>query len=83
MNGKHQIENANLSVAMCCEILQNLKRDVDYEKIKKGLKKAFLPGRCQIIKKENVINNSSVVFYLDGAHTIESFEVIMNLKVIF
>lgn len=43
--------------------------EIEDRRLKKALLKSFLPGRCQRLRKNNV------VFYLDGAHTIESLEV--------
>lgn len=53
--GPHQIENAMLSLTVLLKIGINLKD------IKKGLKKAFIPSRFEIVKR-----NPFVV--LDGAH---------------
>ncbi|MFA5479490.1 MAG: folylpolyglutamate synthase/dihydrofolate synthase family protein [Candidatus Muiribacteriota bacterium] len=56
MAGAHQIKNACMAIKIC----EKLK--IDEKSIKNGLKKAFFPGRLEVISRENPL----VVF--DGAH---------------
>ncbi len=53
--GRHQVENAMLAITALLQIGINLKY------VKKGLKKAFMPARFEIVKKKPL-------FILDGAH---------------
>ena len=54
--GAYQIENANLAIAVCLEILK-IPNDI----IKRGIQKTYWPGRFEII-------GTNPYFILDGAH---------------
>lgn len=54
--GAYQIENANLAIAVCLEVLK-----IPHEIIKKGLKNAYWPGRFEMIQ-------TKPFFIIDGAH---------------
>jgi dihydrofolate synthase/folylpolyglutamate synthase len=58
--GTHQVQNASLAIEMINQMNVRKLCDVPYEAIKKGLEKAFWPGRLESFG--NV--------YLDGAHNI-------------
>jgi dihydrofolate synthase/folylpolyglutamate synthase len=64
--GKKQIRNAILAVAA----IETLPVKITPAEMKRGLKKTYLPGRLEIVRKQ-----PWVIF--DGAHTIES---VRNLK---
>lgn len=66
--GDFQRQNAALAINLTNEHLQKLGITPDSEKLTKGLKETFWPGRCQIIKKEKI------TYYIDGAHTKESID---------
>ncbi len=68
LNGDYQQENAHLALATWRKIAKDL-LDInsETEKEKKALKKAFIPGRLQVVSKEvSPINNSRII--LDGGH---------------
>lgn len=54
--GAYQVENANLAIKVCLEVLE-----IPKEAVKKGLQKACWPGRFEIIR-------TKPFFILDGAH---------------
>ena len=54
--GAYQVENANLAITVCMQIL-----NIPNEIIKRGLQKAYWPGRFEIIAKKPFL-------ILDGAH---------------
>jgi len=64
MAGKHQIENASLAV-MGAEILKRyFSFLIENEHIRAGLKKAYWPGRFEILSQDPVV-------IIDGAHNEE------------
>jgi folylpolyglutamate synthase len=70
--GEHQITNAELAVLLSQKFLQ-LKEQVTPQaalpSFIEGLKDARWPGRCQIVSDPKY---PSTVWFLDGAHTVES-----------
>ena len=54
--GAYQIENANLAITVCLEVLE-----IPQETIIRGLEKTYWPGRFEII-------HTNPFFILDGAH---------------
>lgn len=62
LSGSYQIENSNLALTVCKEVL-----GLPEEVIKKGLKKAYWPGRFEVISE-----NPFVI--LDGAHNEDAAE---------
>ncbi|TKV93030.1 hypothetical protein SEVIR_9G200100v4 [Setaria viridis] len=89
LHGEHQYTNAGLAVALANTWLEkqgHLDRmharhsDALPDQFIKGLSSACLQGRAQIVPDPQVNSendkdgNSSLVFYLDGAHSPESME---------
>lgn len=62
LKGKHQIENAALTVA-ACEILNRQDTDIKINHIKEGLQKTDWPGRMEIVSQSPCV-------ILDGAHNL-------------
>lgn len=62
--GEHQIKNAILAIATINSIKD---KRIGLEAIKKGLAKAFLPGRLEIIRKKPII-------IIDGAHNADKMK---------
>ena len=54
--GAYQVENANLAITVCQEVLH-----IPHDLIKRGLEKTYWPGRFEVI-------HTSPIFILDGAH---------------
>uniref|UniRef100_A0A0D9XL84 Folylpolyglutamate synthase n=1 Tax=Leersia perrieri TaxID=77586 RepID=A0A0D9XL84_9ORYZ len=85
LHGEHQYMNAGLAVALVNTWLQNqghfkihAKHYVTLpDQFIKGLSSACLQGRAQIVPDIEVLSkdNSSLIFYLDGAHSPESMEI--------
>ncbi|MFH1837189.1 MAG: folylpolyglutamate synthase/dihydrofolate synthase family protein [Candidatus Omnitrophota bacterium] len=76
MMGSFQAENAATAVGIVEQVLTGIELDLD--KIKMGIKKAFLPGRMEIIAKDPLL-------IIDGAHNKSSasrlkYSVEENLK---
>ncbi len=65
MTGEFQAENAALAVLTLRKLAGTGKCEISEKGIRKGLKKAVLPGRMEIIRDVSP-------FLLDGAHTRES-----------
>jgi dihydrofolate synthase/folylpolyglutamate synthase len=59
--GKHQIENASLAIRSVEELVNNEIVKLPSENIRRGLIKAYIPGRMEIISQRPLI-------ILDGAH---------------
>jgi folylpolyglutamate synthase len=78
LRGKHQIINASLAVALARKFLATRKDSTVQisADLKDPLPDSFVaplaetrwPGRCQMVQKPG----SSIKWYLDGAHTVES-----------
>lgn len=76
LKGKHQTINASLAVALAKKFLStrtDLTTPIDStetlpESFRKPLAETRWPGRCQVVKEAG----SNLVWYLDGAHTVES-----------
>ncbi len=68
LNGDYQQENAHLALTAWRKIAKDLlNMDFEVEKEKNALKKAFIPGRLQVIcKKNSPLDNSTII--LDGGH---------------
>lgn len=62
LQGKHQIENAALSLA-ACEVLNQSSTALGIDHIKEGLLKTDWPGRMEVISKSPYV-------ILDGAHNL-------------
>ena len=67
--GYHQAYNASLAI----EIIENLKSHftISEDMIRKGLKKAYWPGRMEIV-------NANPLILLDGAHNVGSIEALVD-----
>lgn len=75
--GKHQIENASLSLG-CIEILQFFYGVFITKKhIRKGLYRSFWPGRFEILEVP-IFNSHRVRVLLDGAHNPSSFRMLQR-----
>ncbi len=66
MPGEFQVENAAAAVAICEDFCEKEKR-MDPQAVKRGIQKAFLPGRMEIISREPLI-------LIDGAQNAASCE---------
>ena len=66
MPGRFQAANCALAVGICEKLLGKL----DQEKVKRGIRAAFIPGRMEVIAKNPLL-------ILDGAQNVDSAE---NLK---
>ncbi|KAF0928865.1 hypothetical protein E2562_010723 [Oryza meyeriana var. granulata] len=86
LHGEHQYMNAGLAVALVNTWLQkqghfnilHAKHSFTLpDQFIKGLSSACLQGRAQIVPDPDVLSkdNSSLIFYLDGAHSPESMEI--------
>jgi dihydrofolate synthase / folylpolyglutamate synthase len=62
LQGKHQIENAALTLA-ACEVLNRHNTNLNIEHIKEGLLKTNWPGRMEVVSQAPYI-------ILDGAHNL-------------
>ncbi|MCK5534119.1 bifunctional folylpolyglutamate synthase/dihydrofolate synthase [bacterium] len=70
--GKHQIENALLSLA-CIEILQHFYNvQINKKQIYKGLYESFWPGRLELLEVP-FFKNHKIKILLDGAHNPSAF----------
>ncbi|MGX7025449.1 bifunctional folylpolyglutamate synthase/dihydrofolate synthase [Vagococcus hydrophili] len=69
--GKHQVDNASVAIQLYEVVSTKLGLPVSGKEIKKGLKKAFWPGRMEKISDEPLI-------VLDGAHNEHAMEVLVN-----
>ncbi|HCM89414.1 MULTISPECIES: folylpolyglutamate synthase/dihydrofolate synthase family protein [Vagococcus] len=69
--GKHQVDNASVAIQLYDVVSTKLGLPVSGKEIKKGLKKAFWPGRMEKISDEPLI-------VLDGAHNEHAMEVLVN-----
>lgn len=67
MIGKHQTENAGLAVMTAILLKNYYSFLIDEENIKNGLKRAYWPGRFEIISKQPFI-------MMDGAHNEEGIQ---------
>ena len=77
--GVHQVQNAGLAVTLVQKFLQR-KEKIEpkaslSEAFVEGLSHAKWPGRCQTVLDPRC---SGIIWYLDGAHTIESLEYCMQ-----
>ncbi len=70
LNGAHQMENAALAIESLKKLSQKYEKITD-DKIKSGMKKAFWPGRIEVISK-----NPWIV--LDGAHNLDGAKVLLE-----
>ena len=77
--GDHQITNAELAVLLSQKFLQLKEQTTPQATLPssfvKGLKDAKWPGRCQTV---NDPKYPSTVWFLDGAHTVESLSCCMK-----
>lgn len=69
--GKHQVDNASVAIQLYDVVSTKLGLPVSGKEIKKGLKKAFWPGRMEKISDEPLI-------VLDGAHNEHAMEMLVN-----
>jgi len=73
--GTHQITNAELAVVLSQKFLELKESAASQETLSdtfiEGLKAARWPGRCQTV---NDPRYPPIVWFLDGAHTVESLE---------
>lgn len=72
--GTHQKQNASLAVALARSFLQSHSKDFAKgsflpDSFRDGLVTARWPGRCQTVFDPKC---TSLTWYLDGAHTVES-----------
>ncbi len=71
MIGKHQIENASLAI-MAAQLLNEKKQFViDSTSIRKGIKKAYWPGRFELVSNEPTV-------IMDGAHNEEGIHTLVR-----
>jgi dihydrofolate synthase/folylpolyglutamate synthase len=73
--GTHQIQNASLAIATA--LLLSEKADfikLDKQKIRGGLRKAYLPARVEVIRT----SDSSPIFVVDGAHNRASITALID-----
>ncbi|XP_027187002.2 folylpolyglutamate synthase-like isoform X1 [Cicer arietinum] len=86
LEGEHQFLNAGLAVALCSTWLKRTGHVGDThfdqtgalrEQFVKGLTNASLQGRAQIVTDRHFKSEqlNELVFFLDGAHSLESMEV--------
>ncbi|EMD40678.1 hypothetical protein CERSUDRAFT_80327 [Gelatoporia subvermispora B] len=77
--GEHQLQNANLAVHLARVFLrETTSLDVNDplpEPFVEGLAQAKWPGRCQTVPDPK---DTSLTWFLDGAHTIESLDCCMR-----
>lgn len=73
MLGDFQAKNASLSVAAARQFKSNIR-------IKKGLQKAYIPGRLEIISEVSWVTHSRSGYYviLDGAHNVMKMQALVN-----
>ena len=71
--GRMQAQNAAMAVVTVKKLLPNLSEDV----IERGLAKAKLPGRFEIIEKVKGFKGMPAVI-LDGAHTVNSIKLTID-----
>lgn len=69
--GKHQVDNASVAIQLYDVVSTKLGLPVSGKEIKKGLKKAFWPGRMEKISDEPLI-------VLDGAHNEHAMGMLVN-----
>lgn len=76
--GQHQAQNCSLALA-CLEILSKREKfSIDEKKLRNALRNITIPGRCEIIKR----NNNTII--IDGAHNPQKMNVFIgNLAKIF
>ncbi|KAK9700672.1 Folylpolyglutamate synthetase, variant 3 [Basidiobolus ranarum] len=80
LSGKHQFENAALSIALCRTWLSHNRPELIVQANEEelptsfidGLEKVRWPGRAQKFTVKNIPN---VAWFVDGAHTAESMEI--------
>lgn len=70
LNGYHQIKNAVLAIESA-RVLEKKYKNITDDNIKSGLKRAFWPGRIEVISK-----NPWIV--LDGAHNLDGAKVLLE-----
>jgi folylpolyglutamate synthase len=70
LKGTHQLDNAELAIALCLVILQERNKSIDKNNIYQALADMTWPGRCQSVAYPN--DAIPVMIRLDGAHTIQS-----------
>ncbi|KAF7332025.1 Folylpolyglutamate synthase [Mycena kentingensis (nom. inval.)] len=75
--GKHQVQNATIAVRLAERFLQaqtglsSASETALPAEFIRGLENARWPGRCQTVEDPT---QTSITWYLDGAHTLESLE---------
>ncbi|MCX8015618.1 MAG: bifunctional folylpolyglutamate synthase/dihydrofolate synthase, partial [candidate division WOR-3 bacterium] len=69
--GRHQVENCANALAVF-DYLKTCDPRINWEKIKLGLEKVQIPGRCQIV-------NFDPITIIDGAHNPESCQALVEL----
>jgi len=65
--GEHQLNNASKALAVCEILRQDYKVDIPEKALREGLKKAFWPGRLELI-------SNSPKILLDGAHNVQGMQ---------
>ena len=68
--GEHQVRNASLALAAIC-LLERINFKISQKAIYVGLKKAFLPGRFEIIEQKPYV-------VLDGAHNVSKIKAFLK-----
>ncbi|MBR2559114.1 MAG: bifunctional folylpolyglutamate synthase/dihydrofolate synthase [Firmicutes bacterium] len=76
MHGAHQLRNA----ATAAEAIRAAGIEVSDEAVEKGLAKAFLPGRFEILNKEG---DKGPLFIIDGAHNPDAIEAMTRTHTVF
>ena len=69
LHGSHQVDNAALVLAVCEILLRNGQVDIPFEAIRDGLKKAYWPGRLEVVLEAPYL-------ILDGAHNLMAARVL-------
>ncbi|WP_304082223.1 folylpolyglutamate synthase/dihydrofolate synthase family protein [Maridesulfovibrio ferrireducens] len=67
LSGVHQMQNAHLAVCAWSFFCDNKDLQFNKSQIREGVKKAFIPGRLQIVKADRT-------YILDGAHNLHAFK---------
>lgn len=78
MLGTFQIQNAALAIATICGLAKREALELDLDKIRASLKRAFFAGRMQVVKS----GDKQVIF--DGAHNPQKMqELVKNLELYY
>ncbi|KAF5363480.1 hypothetical protein D9756_000501 [Leucocoprinus leucothites] len=77
--GRHQVQNATIAVELARQFLCERQALADTSELPQsfvdGLRATRWPGRCQTVADPA---HSNIIWYLDGAHTLESLDYCMD-----